>query len=1094
MPHKAKLYPLLKTRNPFILHHYSSRPGVGRVSSMARSVKDNSVPPSRISALWSVICLLVSDTPLFAPRWSDTTREASLTFDTGIIILRLGAAVSVISLQSTTLRHGDMPWLTWAVPYLVIAYVSLHLIAFIFAHGRDKALQLLDVFFATFILCVSRNTESLSAAFYLIPLLINAHESAVIQWSITSVVVPAIASSAVIYCGHHGGLVAGSHFSMQNAEATFALWSVALSRAAVLLVASIVLRLYRLSQCQARFFLHSLQEGTQCGIAVLSLDGHILHWNAKLQDGFAPARSRHLIGSRLPCYYVFHEQSRPCRWCVLAWTPTLDESGGHVLWQANGPEVWTIDAKDLCTKVHHGTNWTISNQLRSAQDEQDRLHLFHIYFGPQLDQRKQVVGVVEAITEITDSVLEMPFLGRWNDAGVSSQIPPIAVVSADHNRHVLAMNNAKWGRCQKALGQSVSKSALLNRPCFASYGRPDHTYCETCPVLESRKGNTSKIITNYPGTAMVTAVPLLGPSRDLPDVRAVFEFVDDISRLVAVNDEAQALISFNSKRDVIEAGARAFCRIAKADKCILLEYRRYDESFLLRREHGRPPVVIPVADVPIAEKALRCTMSVYVNDLSCIAECGPQLSRWSWLRSEVPSQLGPALFFPIISDGRPVAIGCVTRFAQGSLFDSEDGLYCRLFSQYFSSALGRTVELERRSMLMGAVKETADVLSVECAMGTLIESSRSLLPDDVSLMGFLRAPSASEVSISFQSGAGLLFEEERKQKHWQWDSSQFLKVADAVAATLSTRQPKLICGHVETALSDWEYLLGTTKSVYVLPLVYSNGDVLGYFIAQSPYEAEGDAFPRDLRRLLEDLAAFGSVLLGRCAVLRECMRAFVGHDLGACLKKARVLIPRLIPAKSEPSLESVNTHLGRLLDICVDALEVAYITWQIASGDRSAVKGLECIDILSLVNDAVSMAFVSLDEPPIAYSLPPASRKCLCVPKLVQACIRELLTNALKYRVENTPVLVKLCEDAECVYISVTNQGSIPEEMKERVFESLFRLPGQAKIAGTGLGLWQVRQLMEAHPKGGAAITDCSNSSVTVTLWLSRQCQCGEDS
>jgi signal transduction histidine kinase len=80
-----------------------------------------------------------------------------------------------------------------------------------------------------------------------------------------------------------------------------------------------------------------------------------------------------------------------------------------------------------------------------------------------------------------------------------------------------------------------------------------------------------------------------------------------------------------------------------------------------------------------------------------------------------------------------------------------------------------------------------------------------------------------------------------------------------------------------------------------------------------------------------------------------------------------------------------------------------------------------------------------------------------------------LLDNASKYAPRDTTIRVAAAlDDEQRVRIRVTDVGpGIPEELRERVFEKFFRVPGREPLdprrAGAGLGLPIARRLVEAQ-------------------------------
>ena len=77
--------------------------------------------------------------------------------------------------------------------------------------------------------------------------------------------------------------------------------------------------------------------------------------------------------------------------------------------------------------------------------------------------------------------------------------------------------------------------------------------------------------------------------------------------------------------------------------------------------------------------------------------------------------------------------------------------------------------------------------------------------------------------------------------------------------------------------------------------------------------------------------------------------------------------------------------------------------------------------------------------------------------------VGNLLDNAARYAPDGSAIDVVLREERGAVTLEVVDEGpGIPEELRARVFESYFRIPG-SNGAGSGLGLAIVREVARAH-------------------------------
>ena len=75
-----------------------------------------------------------------------------------------------------------------------------------------------------------------------------------------------------------------------------------------------------------------------------------------------------------------------------------------------------------------------------------------------------------------------------------------------------------------------------------------------------------------------------------------------------------------------------------------------------------------------------------------------------------------------------------------------------------------------------------------------------------------------------------------------------------------------------------------------------------------------------------------------------------------------------------------------------------------------------------------------------------------------------LLSNALRFTPSGGKVTVRACEDHEHIRFSVEDTGAgISPEHVEHLFEQFYRVPGQQKRSGIGLGLSIVKEIVTAH-------------------------------
>jgi signal transduction histidine kinase len=78
--------------------------------------------------------------------------------------------------------------------------------------------------------------------------------------------------------------------------------------------------------------------------------------------------------------------------------------------------------------------------------------------------------------------------------------------------------------------------------------------------------------------------------------------------------------------------------------------------------------------------------------------------------------------------------------------------------------------------------------------------------------------------------------------------------------------------------------------------------------------------------------------------------------------------------------------------------------------------------------------------------------------------LSNLVDNAIKYAPPESRIVLGARADGKRVLLWVEDQGpGIPADQQEKIFERFYRMAGPGKIAGTGLGLALVKEIVQAH-------------------------------
>jgi len=195
------------------------------------------------------------------------------------------------------------------------------------------------------------------------------------------------------------------------------------------------------------------------------------------------------------------------------------------------------------------------------------------------------------------------------------------------------------------------------------------------------------------------------------------------------------------------------------------------------------------------------------------------------------------------------------------------------------------------------------------------------------------------------------------------------------------------------------------------------------------------------------------------ALLRahQSLLANASHELRSPLARMKMALA-MIDDVPEAQRQALKGEIGvniRELDALVEEVLLAS---RLDAIDK--LEHHESLDLLSLAAEEASRVDAELD----AHGEAPA---VLGDERLVRRALRNLLENARRYGGDEVSVeLVR--ENAggiERLAVRVCDRGpGVPTDLRERIFEPFYRLPGHAeKAGGVGLGLSLVRQIAERH-------------------------------
>lgn len=142
--------------------------------------------------------------------------------------------------------------------------------------------------------------------------------------------------------------------------------------------------------------------------------------------------------------------------------------------------------------------------------------------------------------------------------------------------------------------------------------------------------------------------------------------------------------------------------------------------------------------------------------------------------------------------------------------------------------------------------------------------------------------------------------------------------------------------------------------------------------------------------------------------------------------------------------------MNSVIERCVQTLQV---------DDRQLLVTSEQFDPAEAVREAIQ----SCTHPDRILLETPSLLTITTDRQLLIVVIGNLIGNACKYAAPETPIHVSIFSTVRGIEVLVLNKpGVAGHPDKERVFEKYYRSPHAKRQTGTGLGLYLVRQILEA--------------------------------
>jgi two-component system, OmpR family, sensor histidine kinase SenX3 len=161
-------------------------------------------------------------------------------------------------------------------------------------------------------------------------------------------------------------------------------------------------------------------------------------------------------------------------------------------------------------------------------------------------------------------------------------------------------------------------------------------------------------------------------------------------------------------------------------------------------------------------------------------------------------------------------------------------------------------------------------------------------------------------------------------------------------------------------------------------------------------------------------------------------------------------------------------------------------------GQRQHQQNRTLINLESLLSDCIAITLQRHHLPPGSITLEPTPGAVRLytqgIAEDLRTAVINILDNAVKYSPDGVHIRCSLAISRYTfVALSVTDTGvGLPADQFKRIFTRFYRVPGRAmaKIKGTGLGLFLVRNIARQHGGDATASSPGPNLGTTITITL----------
>ena len=243
---------------------------------------------------------------------------------------------------------------------------------------------------------------------------------------------------------------------------------------------------------------------------------------------------------------------------------------------------------------------------------------------------------------------------------------------------------------------------------------------------------------------------------------------------------------------------------------------------------------------------------------------------------------------------------------------------------------------------------------------------------------------------------------------------------------------------------------------------------------------------RNELRLVRQRLAQTNDELQQVSRMKSLFLSMAAHDLGSPLTSimcfAELLRQAIEGQRQKSYLDAISAQSDRLRRLIADLLDLDQIEQgKLNLAKRNCMLNEVIGEVIMALGPAIEMHSQSLD-----LDLPDPSPILCADPDRLAQVIYNLVDNAVKYSPEGAQISVGARARMEAIVIEVADNGyGMTGDQVANLFELYYRTPDSRErgLPGTGLGLYIVKSLVEAH-EGDIAVQSSPGEGSVFTIRL----------